>query len=298
MKKLIHPILIFGLLVSAFVLTGCYSTSSTASRGQYDAPDWAPAYEPGVRYYYIPDIQTYYDVTSRNFVYLDHGQWIYSSNLPPVYSGYNLYNGYAVALDRRVYEPWRYHQNYEASYPPYYYRNMYPNQNAGTVRGYNENARRPIYSNQARSRHNNTTNNPAPVNPAPANNQRTNTTPPVHPAPSPQANRLAPATNPTPTSPSTTTDSRRVGKPVKVTPDMRQPANNNSSYTPGSRRGTSTSSPSPPQPGNSRSEQQKTIPSTTTAPAPVTRGNPSTQTSDEKRQDTRDRKDDDSGRRR
>ncbi|HEX3008354.1 MAG TPA: hypothetical protein VHO90_12155, partial [Bacteroidales bacterium] len=126
MKRIIYSFSITSILIiSVIVLSGCYSSSPTTARGGYSAPDWAPYYEPGVRYYYIPDIETYYDVSTRNFIYFDRGQWITSGYLPSPYQGYDLYNGYAVVLDRRVYEPWRYHQNYVTSYPRYYYRSKY-----------------------------------------------------------------------------------------------------------------------------------------------------------------------------
>lgn len=62
-------------------------------------PQWGPAGYDYASYYYLPDIETYYYVPRRQFVYLSNGQWIFSSGLPPAYRGYNLYNGYKVVLN-------------------------------------------------------------------------------------------------------------------------------------------------------------------------------------------------------
>ncbi len=203
MKNLIYTL--GTIVISIFVLTGCYSSSPATSSNRYSAPDWAPAYESGVRYYYLPDIETYYDVTSGNFVYFDRGEWLYSRQLPTVYSGYDLYGGHSVVLDRRVYQPWRYHQNYVSSYPRYYYRSAYGSQNSGTVRGYNENARKPVYSSPSdRARRNSTT---SPSTPEPDNRSATEARPSDY-------------------------SNRRVGQPVKVTPEMREPRPSSPSSTP------------------------------------------------------------------
>lgn len=193
MKNVIYSLSI--AVISALIFAGCYSSSPATSSNRYSAPDWAPVYEPGVRYYYLPDIETYYDVSSGNFVYFDGGQWIYSRDLPMVYRGYDLYNGYSVVLDRRVHQPWRYHQNYVSSYPRYYYRSTYGDQNSSRIRGYNENARKPVYLSPSDRARRNSSTSPA--------------TPEVNSA----------------SGESRTSDysNRRVDEPVKVTPEMREP---------------------------------------------------------------------------
>lgn len=68
-------------------------------------PEWGPAGYDYVNYYYMPDIDTYYDVPNRQYVYLNNNVWIRSRALPPRYSTYNVYNGYKVVINER--EPWR-----------------------------------------------------------------------------------------------------------------------------------------------------------------------------------------------
>ncbi len=111
---------------------------------QYSNPPWAPDYS-GVRYYYLPDIETYYDLANQDFVYLDDGQWLFSSTLPSVYSGYDLFSAFVIALDMNVFQPWMHHHFYVSNYPRFYYRNFYHDADVVNIRGFNENIRKPFY---------------------------------------------------------------------------------------------------------------------------------------------------------
>lgn len=62
-------------------------------------PLWGPVGYDHVDYYYLPDIESYYSVPKREFVYRDNGRWIFSRSLPSRYSSYNLYNGYKVVVN-------------------------------------------------------------------------------------------------------------------------------------------------------------------------------------------------------
>jgi hypothetical protein len=99
-----------------------------------------------VRYYYLPDIETYYDLSNQDFVYLENGQWLFSNSLPSMYSSYDLYNGFEVALNIGVYQPWMHHHFYVSNYPRYYYHSLYHSSDAGSIRGFNENVKKPFYS--------------------------------------------------------------------------------------------------------------------------------------------------------
>ena len=127
------------------LLTSCSTTRLTAQPPvAYINPVWAPPYTPGVRYYYLPDIEVYYDLANSDFVYLHDGRWQFSYGLPPLYSSYDLYNSYAIALNISVFEPWMHHHFYVSNYPRYYYRSLYPNVDYRTLRGFNENERKAI----------------------------------------------------------------------------------------------------------------------------------------------------------
>jgi hypothetical protein len=144
--KTLNPFRLRTCYVILFLaLNGCVTTSLVNQNVQYSNPPWAPAYYPGVRYYYIPDIETYYDLSNQDFVYLDNGQWLFSRTLPSFYSGYDLYNGYVIALDQDVFQPWMHHQFYVSNYPRFYYRSVYNNTVIPNIRGFNENERKPVY---------------------------------------------------------------------------------------------------------------------------------------------------------
>ncbi len=62
-------------------------------------PLWGPVGYDHVDYYYLPDVESYYYVPTREFIYLNNGKWAFSPSLPARYSGYNLYNGYKVVVN-------------------------------------------------------------------------------------------------------------------------------------------------------------------------------------------------------
>jgi hypothetical protein len=81
-------------------------------------PAWGPAESSGVRFYYLPEIEAYYDVNTSNYIYMSGGRWIHATNLPPAYRNYDVYGGYKVMLNgyhgERPYDNFREHQR---SYP-------------------------------------------------------------------------------------------------------------------------------------------------------------------------------------
>ncbi len=124
--------------------------------GNVVAPTWAPAYDnvPQTQYYYLPDIQVYYDVWHHEFVYMDNGSWVFAPVLPPMYAWYDLYHGHTVILDRMVHQPWMHHELYAAHYPRYYHNTVYPRGNGvGHAYGFDENSRKPIYAPEREASH-------------------------------------------------------------------------------------------------------------------------------------------------
>jgi hypothetical protein len=77
-------------------------------------PAWGPTGNDYAEYYYLPDIETYYNVSQHRFYYNLNGRWIYSSNLPRRYRDYDLYNSYKVVVNER--NPWRNHSTYRDKY--------------------------------------------------------------------------------------------------------------------------------------------------------------------------------------
>jgi len=87
-------------------LVGFISLFASTSQAQISVnfnigaqPLWGPVGYDQANYYYLPDIDTYYYVPRRQYVYLQNDKWLFASALPSRYSGYNLYNGYKVVMN-------------------------------------------------------------------------------------------------------------------------------------------------------------------------------------------------------
>ena len=75
-------------------------------------PQWGPYGYNQARYYYLPEINVYYDVYNKTYTYQDRRSWITTRTLPRQDGNINLYNTYKVVLNNNT--PWRdnaVHQN-------------------------------------------------------------------------------------------------------------------------------------------------------------------------------------------
>ncbi|MET0944233.1 MAG: hypothetical protein ABWY22_02375 [Flavobacterium sp.] len=62
-------------------------------------PAWGPSGYAEMEYYYLPDIEAYYDVRASQFIYFGGGRWVRTTYLPRQYRNYDLYGGYKVVLN-------------------------------------------------------------------------------------------------------------------------------------------------------------------------------------------------------
>lgn len=82
------------------------------------APRWAPAVAADVRYYYLPDVDAYYDIPSAAFIYMDNGVWVHRRHLPGRFAHYDLHRGRKVVIhDYRGDSPYS-HYRYSERYAP------------------------------------------------------------------------------------------------------------------------------------------------------------------------------------
>jgi hypothetical protein len=93
------------------IISGCLLMISLSLAGQQASaqvrvninigtqPLWGPVGYDEVEYYYLPDVEAYYYVPRRQFVYLNGGNWIFATSLPPRYRTYDLYTGYKVVIN-------------------------------------------------------------------------------------------------------------------------------------------------------------------------------------------------------
>ena len=80
-------------------------------------PPWGPAGHNEVRYYYLPDVEAYYDVQTSKFIYFNGGKWIHRKYLPARYRSYDLYSGYKVVMtDYRGNSPYIHFAEYKTKY--------------------------------------------------------------------------------------------------------------------------------------------------------------------------------------
>jgi len=112
-------------MVSAFLMLIAVTTAKaqvSLSVHIGTPPVWAPpVYAHTIRYYYIPEIDSYYDAQRGGYYYYDGPNWVFSASLPGFYAGYNIgtlhhvpvrYYGdrpYTYFAPRRAYYVQQYH---------------------------------------------------------------------------------------------------------------------------------------------------------------------------------------------
>jgi hypothetical protein len=112
--KTMKSLMLATLLVIAFNTQA--QVAVTVNR-TYGPPLWAPKAPVKVQYYYLPDIQTYYDVPAQRYIYQRNGAWVRTAALPTRYTGYDLYHGQTVYLtDYRGNAPYTYYSRHKVKY--------------------------------------------------------------------------------------------------------------------------------------------------------------------------------------
>ncbi len=64
-----------------------------------DQPAWGPTGYDRANYYYLPDVDAYYDVPNKVFIYQENNRWVNRTSLPARYRNYDLYSGYKVVVN-------------------------------------------------------------------------------------------------------------------------------------------------------------------------------------------------------
>ena len=111
----------FILLVALGIAAASYqpvSAQLNVSVNLNSQPKWGPKGYNYVDYYYLPDVESYYHVPSKKFIYQDNNQWIHRNSLPNKYRSYNLYQGRTVVINQP--SPYLQHQTYYAKYAKKY----------------------------------------------------------------------------------------------------------------------------------------------------------------------------------
>jgi hypothetical protein len=107
-----------------FITLALFLFASTTNHAQVSInvnfgtpPQWGPVGYSEVSYYYLPDVQSYYDIRAQQFIFLNNGVWIRSHNLPNRYRNYDLYSGYKVVLnDYHGTRPYGHYREHKVKY--------------------------------------------------------------------------------------------------------------------------------------------------------------------------------------
>ena len=109
------------VIVIVLFITGSLQAQTSLNVNVGTPPLWGPAGYSDVRYYYLPDVEAYYDVQASRFIYYRGGVWNRRSYLPTQYSDYDLYNGYKVVMvDYHGKSPYKYFKEHKVKYPKGY----------------------------------------------------------------------------------------------------------------------------------------------------------------------------------
>ena len=76
-------------------------------------PSWGPPVPAAAQYYYIPDVDGYYDLRAQRYVVLRNGRWIRTTTL----AGYNPGNFHPVVVDYVGSTPWVLVREHRVKYP-------------------------------------------------------------------------------------------------------------------------------------------------------------------------------------
>jgi hypothetical protein len=96
------------IIVVMTVALALFTTSSSKAQIRFNLgvnigsqPVWGPVGYDHVEYYYLPDIEAYYNVPKQQYVYRNGSRWIFSNRLPARYSNYDVERGYKVVMNEQ-----------------------------------------------------------------------------------------------------------------------------------------------------------------------------------------------------
>jgi hypothetical protein len=110
MKKLF---LLLALFAGGFLCQTTYAQVSFRVNIS-SQPIWGPVGYDHVEYYYLPDMDMYYNVPRHRYIYMENGQWTSRSTLPTRYRNYDMYNARKVVVNEP--RPYIHNADYRARY--------------------------------------------------------------------------------------------------------------------------------------------------------------------------------------
>ncbi|MDP3437863.1 MAG: hypothetical protein Q8S04_11525 [Bacteroidales bacterium] len=77
-------------------------------------PLWGPSGHDYVEYYYLPEIEAYYYVPNRQYIFIENGRWVTRRYLPMRYRGFDLYDALKIVINES--KPYYRHDYYKSKY--------------------------------------------------------------------------------------------------------------------------------------------------------------------------------------
>lgn len=93
MKKLLKLCLCLVFILSIYFIPTQSVAQVNISFNVNQQPQWGPANVDYAEYYYLPEVDVYYNVPTSQYVYLNRGRWITVNSLPASYR-VDLYRTY------------------------------------------------------------------------------------------------------------------------------------------------------------------------------------------------------------
>jgi hypothetical protein len=113
MKKAI--LVVLGLVSTFFLETAIAQVRTGLKSNIGVQPQWGPAgYDDHVKYYYLPDIDVFYRVSKREYIYQERGRWKFAKSLPFQFHDFDLYRAYKGVINEK--KPYKNAQMYRIKY--------------------------------------------------------------------------------------------------------------------------------------------------------------------------------------
>lgn len=113
MKKYFYATLLWAI----FALSTPASAQVNVNINIGSQPAWGPTGYDFARFYYMPEIDVYYNVSNKRYTYFDGRKWVTTRSLPKRYVGFDLFRTYKVVINDR--DPWHQHPRYKKQYGGY-----------------------------------------------------------------------------------------------------------------------------------------------------------------------------------
>src|SRR3989304_5778871 len=134
------------LIAAMLLLAGAASAQLSVNINIGTPPPWGPSGYNDVRFYYLPDVEAYYDVNPSMVIYYGGGVWVHNRYLPGRYRNYDLYSGYKVVIsDYHGDSPYSHFKKHKTKYAKGYHH--------GTQKSYGEKPGRGNSDKKANSNH-------------------------------------------------------------------------------------------------------------------------------------------------